>query len=362
MKCGEKQYEQIKKIQDDLNEKQREQAELNTGKNKYIVLLVLTLICLGTLFYFIEQVGKKVIIATGCVAMILFLILFIFDMIKRNKKKSVLFQEIEILHIQKREIQDGIKKIEDSIKEIEKEIKMAEELEFRKMQNEFYGKLSEYEIQNILDTSYQDSIKKIEEQERITKETEIKLHTINVKQENINSEIERLEKLELELKQYKEKQMELENLKESIELAKEVLEIAYKKAKASITPKWKENLEKATTKISGGVYNKVQFSEEQGLQLGLENGKLISVDFLSVGTIDQMYLALRINMLAEIIEEKMPIILDEPFAYYDDNRLEQILLYLNEEYSDRQILIFSCSNREHDALKGLNIKFNEILL
>lgn len=362
MKCGAKHDEQLKKIQDNLNEKQREQAELSIGKNKYIILLLISLICLGTLFYFIEKVGKEVIIAAGCGVIILFLILFIVDMIKKRKKKRALFQEIEILHVQKREVQDSIRKIEDSIKEIEKEIKMAEELEFRKMQNEFYGKLTEYEIQNILDTSYQDSIKKIEEQEKTVKETEIKLHTIDVKQENINSKIERLEKLELELKQYKEKQIELESLKESIDLAKEVLEIAYQKAKASITPKWKKNLEKATTKISGGIYKTVQFSEEQGLQLGLENGKLIPVEFLSVGTIDQMYLALRMNMLAEIIEEKMPIILDEPFAYYDDNRLEQSLLYLNEEYSDRQILILSCSNREYEVLKGLNIEFNEILL
>lgn len=362
MKCGAKQEEQLKIIQDNLNAKQREQAEIGIGKNKYIIFLLFTVIILGTLFYFIKDIGKEIIIATGCGSIILFLIIFIIDMIKNNKKKRILFQEIEVLHAQKRDASNAIKKVEESVSEIEKEIHLAEELEFRKMQNEFYGKLSEYEIHNILETSYQDNVRKIEEQEKIVKETELRLRTVEVKRENMNSQIVQLEKFELDLKQAKEKQVELENLRESIELAKEVLELSYQKAKDSITPKWKKNLENATAKISDGVYNMVQFSEEQGLQIGLGNGKLIPVECLSVGTIDQMYLALRINMLAEIVEERMPIILDEAFAYYDDNRLEQILMYLSEEYPDRQILILSCSNREYDALKGLNIRFNEIML
>ena len=37
--------------------------------------------------------------------------------------------------------------------------------------------------------------------------------------------------------------------------------------------------------------------------------------------------------------EKMPIILDEAFAYYDNERLKNILLYLVNEFSDRQIII-----------------------
>ena len=84
------------------------------------------------------------------------------------------------------------------------------------------------------------------------------------------------------------------------------------------------------------------------------------VENLSMGTIDQMYLALRISSISEVAEEKVPIILDEAFAYYDDTRLKNILKYINDEYSENQIIIFTCGNREEMALESENIEFNKI--
>ena len=63
----------------------------------------------------------------------------------------------------------------------------------------------------------------------------------------------------------------------------------------------------------------------------LENGNYISASQLSIGTIDQLYLSLRLSMVEELSEEKMPIILDESFAYYDTERLENILKYINNK-------------------------------
>src|SRR5699024_6313962 len=100
----------------------------------------------------------------------------------------------------------------------------------------------------------------------------------------------------------------------------------------------------------------------QGLIVELENGNYIPADRLSAGTIDQLYLSLRFAMLDEISKEKVPIILDEAFAYLDDERLKNILLFLNKEYSDRQIIIFNCTKREKELLEENFIKFNYIEL
>ena len=54
----------------------------------------------------------------------------------------------------------------------------------------------------------------------------------------------------------------------------------------------------------------------------------------------------------------MPIILDEAFAYYDNERLENILKYINDEFEDIQIIIFTCANREKEILEKLNIDYN----
>ena len=61
-------------------------------------------------------------------------------------------------------------------------------------------------------------------------------------------------------------------------------------------------------------------------------------------------------------KEKVPIILDEAFAYYDNERLKNILIYLTTEFSDRQIIILTCTKREKEILEHLNIQFNNIIL
>ena len=92
----------------------------------------------------------------------------------------------------------------------------------------------------------------------------------------------------------------------------------------------------------------------------LENGNYISASRLSIGTIDQLYLSLRLAMVEKLSEEKMPIILDEVFAYYDTARLKNILKYIADRFQEHQIIIFTCTNREKQVLEEIKIKFNLI--
>ena len=75
-----------------------------------------------------------------------------------------------------------------------------------------------------------------------------------------------------------------------------------------------------------------------------------------------MYLGLRLASIDTISKEEMPIILDETFAFFDDDRLKNILNFLSKEYDDKQIIIFTCSKREIEALNKLNIEYNYISL
>ena len=56
----------------------------------------------------------------------------------------------------------------------------------------------------------------------------------------------------------------------------------------------------------------------------------------------------------------MPIILDETFAYFDKERLQNVLRFLSNNYGDKQIIIFTCTNREEDILKRINVEYNLI--
>ena len=94
----------------------------------------------------------------------------------------------------------------------------------------------------------------------------------------------------------------------------------------------------------------------------IENGNYVEANRLSVGTIDQLYLSLRLSMIEDLSNEKMPIILDEAFAYYDTQRLKNILRYLANTYKDRQIILFTCTEREKNIFDEFNINYNLIKL
>ena len=65
-------------------------------------------------------------------------------------------------------------------------------------------------------------------------------------------------------------------------------------------------------------------------------------------------------MLDELSEEKMPIILDEAFAYFDTDRLRKSLEFLLEQAKNRQIIIFTCTRREKEILDNLQKNYNFI--
>jgi len=58
----------------------------------------------------------------------------------------------------------------------------------------------------------------------------------------------------------------------------------------------------------------------------------------------------------------MPIILDEAFAYYDEERLCNILKYISEEFKNNQIIILTCTNREKEILESLKLQYRNIEL
>lgn len=73
-------------------------------------------------------------------------------------------------------------------------------------------------------------------------------------------------------------------------------------------------------------------------------------------------MALRISNINDLSQENMPIILDETFAYFDKNRLQNILRFLYTNYKNKQIIIFTCTEREIEALKDINVIYNEVLM
>ena len=65
----------------------------------------------------------------------------------------------------------------------------------------------------------------------------------------------------------------------------------------------------------------------------------------SDGTVDQLYLALRLAVAEELTPEA-PLVLDDAFVRFDDVRLAQAMDILKQTSEDKQVILFTCQSRE----------------
>ena len=88
--------------------------------------------------------------------------------------------------------------------------------------------------------------------------------------------------------------------------------------------------------------------------------KMLPLEQASTGTIDQLYLSLRLAMAKLLQKERkeyLPLLFDDSFAMYDENRLAAALSFVNKAYP-AQILLFTCHKREAEVLQQLDIPFH----
>ena len=331
---------EIAKVQKD-NYKTQKKARI--WKNIIIILpIVLSLIILN--FIFIKSSAINIIFSG--IIIITYLIYIIINIKKRERIEKQ-------LKAKKKEIEEKIKILEQNK---EKQIINLKEIEENYEMN-LANIRKENKIENL-----EDLLDKIDEKQRKINENTLSLHTLEIDNNTILPKLERLVNIEEELESLQEEKQVLEEKRENIKRALTYLDIAYNKMKEQITPKFTEELSIAMEKISNGIYKKVSINTNGEIIVQANTGEYINAENLSVGTIDQLYLSLRLATIKEITKENMPIILDEAFAYYDAERLKNILEYLSKEYNQKQIIIFTCTNREEDILKQLNVNYNKVEL
>lgn len=120
-----------------------------------------------------------------------------------------------------------------------------------------------------------------------------------------------------------------------------------------------EMLSEIVSSISRGEYSKIFVDEKLNVSV-LHQGQYVSLDRLSAGTMDQIYLALRLAVATLLFpDENMPILLDDSFALYDEDRTVAALRLL-AKVTNRQVIIFTCHRREKQLLEEQQIPFHYI--
>ena len=363
------------KIENNLNKK--------TNYKKYFLILFFILIFNILIYILNKNIIKNNIIniLNFSIIPIYLILIFIKEIITKNNNKKIaekinienetklneINSENEKLNYEISLLNKQIELIEEELNNQDKEIEKEQidldnkiETDLTKIKIEFRDKL---DVNKYLENIENSNINLLinNKQEEINK-NKLDLQAIKIQEENISNKLEKLVNLKEEYEELEERLENLEKRNNAINLTKEILTKAYINMKNNITPKFTENLSYNISKISRGRYNKVTINDEKGLIVENEYGEYIPAELLSVGTIDQLYLSLRLSMIDDMTNEKMPIILDEAFAYYDDDRLENILKYLNENMQNHQVIIFTCTQRERETFDKLEIKYNLVEL
>ena len=122
----------------------------------------------------------------------------------------------------------------------------------------------------------------------------------------------------------------------------------------------RKRMSQILAEITGGKYTEILMDEEFHMTVNTRD-RVVSLDSLSRGTMEQIYFSLRMAA-GELLcgKEVFPVILDDVFGMYDEERLAAILRWLSKE--NRQVIISTCNKREMEILEREKISYQKILL
>lgn len=152
--------------------------------------------------------------------------------------------------------------------------------------------------------------------------------------------------LKQQLATIKERITRLTQTYAALELAQTTLTEATAELQRRFAPKIVKEAQDIFGKLTGGRYDRLTISQDLSLQAGTEEENiLLPAQWRSEGTIDQMYLALRLAV-SKALTPDAPLVLDDALVRFDDERHAAAMNILKEEAGNRQIILFTCQERE----------------
>lgn len=356
-KLEEEYDEKILELKRKIDIKAKQNIRLQKKNYTFYYLCIIVMIIVSIIIYL---AFKNLLYLVPAIVLVFLNVVYIIisKINNRNKVKEKLKQidelqekidkEIEILKESKKQ-----KHFETQIKNDRLNVSILKNEE--KLYEKYHGAVEELFIEKVFGMEIDELVNIQNEIFNKINSINLELNTLNVKKENVQLKLSNIENLDSNIEILNKEKDNLDLLNKAFNLALDTLTEAYLEMKEQVNPSLTEKLSKTVEKISNGKYKTIILDDEKGLCVELDTGEYVSCEKLSVGTIDEIYLSLRITVLEEITNEKLPIILDEAFAYFDNERLYNFLKFLINEYSDYQIIIFTCSNREIDILNNIKI-------
>lgn len=148
--------------------------------------------------------------------------------------------------------------------------------------------------------------------------------------------------LQRELEQVEEKLKKLELTEQALVFALQALEEARQELQRRFAPGISKEAQELFARLTGGRYDRLTLGQDLAVLVGAgEEDTLRSPMWRSEGTVDQLYLALRLAVAQELTPNA-PVILDDALIRFDDGRMATALEILRELSEKKQVILFSC--------------------
>ncbi len=117
-------------------------------------------------------------------------------------------------------------------------------------------------------------------------------------------------------------------------------------------PKMLEDAKKYFNLLTGGRYVDIQLDKK--LKVKREDGKKFDVEYLSRGTSEQLYFALKLAFVEQVADKiALPILIDDAFVNFDAQRTNYIVKLVEELAKKTQVLIFTA---RQDLVSSLELE------
>ena len=157
------------------------------------------------------------------------------------------------------------------------------------------------------------------------------------------------ENIQAQLTKVRDRILQLEITYRALEIAQATLTAARTELQRRFAPRITKQAQKILEKMTDGRYHSVTMQDDFSLQAGAgQEETLRDALWRSDGTVDQLYLALRLAV-AEELTPSAPLILDDVLVRFDDKRMGAAVAILRDLAQNRQIILFSCQGREQNT-------------
>lgn len=188
---------------------------------------------------------------------------------------------------------------------------------------------------------------KLAELDRLMRDAELSSATLTVELKLGESAIPELAPIEEDVERLRAELEQLETFDRALALAGATVSRLTHEAHREFAHRLETYTAEELHKVTGGRYREIHVDPATFVVKARvpETGQIVDLDLLSAGTRDQVYLIIRIAMARMFAEglELPPLLLDDPFAYWDETRLERCIPIIAHNAFDAQTILFTAS-------------------